>query len=82
MKKNEIKEMIDMYPLELFEFEYDGKYGNIDTYYIPEEERDEYLLYFDDEEITVNSLEKVMTTKFICGKSLEELEDEIIVFER
>ena len=82
MKKNEIKEMIDMYPLELFEFEYDGKYGNIDTYYIPEEARDEYLLYFDDDEITVNSLEEVMTTKFICGKSLEELEDKIIVFER
>ena len=80
MKKNDIKEMIDLYPLELFEFEYDGKYGNIDTYYIPEEARDEYLLYFDGKEITVNSLDEVMNTPFIEGRTIEELAEKLIVF--
>lgn len=80
MNKEEIKKIIDLYPLELFEFEYNGKDGNIDTYYIPEKNRCEYLLYFDGNEVTVDSLDDVMKTPFVEGKTLSDISEEIIVF--
>lgn len=65
----------------LFGFEYLGKDGNVDPYYIPENKTHEYLLYFDGEEQTVYNLEDVMNTPFIDGKALSEVAEKIIITE-
>lgn len=65
----------------LFSFRYYGKDGNIDPYYIPESKSYEYLLYFDGSEMTVHSLDDVMTTPFFAGKSLSEIAEEIEIDE-
>lgn len=62
----------------LLGFEYEGKDGNIDPYY---EGKDSYLLFFDNKELVVYSLEDVFTTRFIAGKTLKEVADKIIITE-
>lgn len=60
----------------LFEFDYHGKTGNIDPYYIKEGVC-EYLLFFDGEETMIYNIDDVMNTPFFDGKSLAEISDEI-----
>lgn len=61
----------------LFGFEYHGKDGNVDPYYVPEKNRQEYLLFFDGNEQTVYNIEDVMNTPFIAEKTLSEVANEI-----
>ncbi len=65
----------------LFGFEYNGIEGNVDPYYLPEEKRQEYLLYFNGEEQTAFDIEDVMNTPFIDGKTLSEVADKIEITE-
>ena len=62
----------------LLGFEYNGKEGNIDPYYSG---KDTYLLFFDDKEMLVYSLEEVFTTPFIDGKTLKEVANHIVITE-
>lgn len=64
----------------LLEFEMDGRYGNIDHYYLPDTRAHKYLLYFEGErttEILVDSLDEAMTTPFLDGKSLAEAAEQL-----
>lgn len=74
--KNRISQMCT-----LFGFIYDGKDGNVDPYYIPETKSDEFLLYYNGTEQTVTSIDEVMNTPFINGKSLNEIADKIEITE-
>lgn len=76
MKTTDIfkKKVEDCYGL--IEFSYQGKYGNVDPYF-HNDGTYSYLLYFDGYEKTVYSIDDVMSTSFICGKSLNELGDTI-----
>lgn len=65
----------------IFSFEFNGRNGNIDPYYIPETKSYEYLLFFDNKEQIVNSLNLAMTTPFIEGHSIEEIAEYLIVTE-
>lgn len=62
----------------LFEFEYNGKSGNVDHYYAKDEGHS-YLLWFDGNEKTVYSLDDVMNDPFFDGKCLTEISDKITV---
>ena len=62
----------------LFEFTYNGKDGNIDPCYSPEK-GNEFLLFYDGKEQTVDSVEKAMSMPFIEGKSLNEIGDKITI---
>lgn len=70
--KNRIAEMVT-----LFGFEYNGKEGNVDPYYLPEKKTDAFLLYYDGTEQTVYNIEDVMNTPFIEGKTLNDVADQI-----
>ena len=61
----------------LFGFEYQGKEGNVDPYYIPKKKSFEYLLFFDGTEQMVYNIDAVMTTPFIMGHSLNEVANEL-----
>lgn len=79
MNADALRETLAKLP-NLLEFEYQGRYGNIDHYYLPETKTHEYLLYFEDEsktEILVDSLDKAMTTPFLDGNSLAEAAEQI-----
>ena len=80
MKAEKIKARIDDC-VTLFGFEYRGKEGNVDPYYIHEEKRYEFLLYFDGQEQIVNNIDDVMNTPFILGHTLNEVADEIEITE-
>ena len=54
-------------------FDYKGKAGGVD----PLARDKEYDMWYGDDSITVDSLDKAMKTKFFDGKSLEEISDEI-----
>ncbi len=60
----------------LFEFTYNGKDGNIDPYYTPQN-GNTFLLYYDGKEQTVYSIDEVLSTPFIDGKCLNEIYDQI-----
>jgi len=60
----------------LFSFEYHGKSGNIDPYYL-DGNKYEYLLFFDGNEKMVYDINTVMTEPFFDGKSLSEIVNEI-----
>ncbi len=62
----------------LLSFEYHGKSGNVDPYYLGEDKY-EFLLYFDGDEKTVCDVNEVMSDPFFDGKSLNEITDEINV---
>lgn len=65
----------------LFGFEYNGKEGNIDPYYIPKTKSNEYLLFFDGTETIVKTIDEVMNTPFVDGKSIKDIYDQIIITE-
>lgn len=64
----------------LVEFTYQGKEGNIDPYF-HKDGTYSYLLYFDGFEKTVYSIDDVMNTPFVYGKSLNELRNAIRVLD-
>ncbi|MEG0897330.1 MAG: hypothetical protein RR867_09440 [Ruthenibacterium sp.] len=64
----------------LFGFEYNGKVGNIDPYYLSEGQF-EFLLFFDGEEKTVTSIDAVMNEPFFDGKSLNDIAEDITITE-
>lgn len=80
MKSEIIKNRIEQC-ITLFGFEYNGKEGNIDPYYMPELKKTKYLLFFDGLETMVDSIDEVMLTPFINGKSLTEICNEITVID-
>ena len=63
----------------LFGFEYDGKSGGVDPYYLPETNSFEFLLFYDGDDVTVHSIDDVMNTPFINGKSLLDLFDKLTI---
>ena len=65
---------------DLIEFKYDGRYGNIDEYYYPEEKKRKYLLFFEGYAVLVESVDEVLYTPFIDGKSLSEVVKEIKMY--
>lgn len=62
----------------LFGFEFGGKAGNVDPYYAPNEGCS-YLLFFDGQEQMVYTLDAVMQTPFVDGKSLAEIAEQITI---
>ena len=72
-----IRKIIDE-GVSLFEFEYNGKDGNIDHYY-EKGEGHSFLLWFDGDEKTVYTLDDVMNDPFFDGKSLSEIANKIKV---
>lgn len=74
--KNRIAECVT-----LFGFEFNGKEGNVDPYYIPESKSYEYLLYYNGDEMTVYSIDDVMNTPFVDGHTLTELAEKITITE-
>lgn len=72
MTANALKKRIDKM-CSLVSFTYRGKDGHVDPY-----SHTEYLLWYDGEEMTVDSIDKVMDTPFFCGKTLTEIAGEII----
>lgn len=75
MTANQIKQTIQECAT-LFEFEYQGKYGNVDPYF-HENNTFSFLLYFNEQEKTVYSIDEVMNTPFIDGKSLNEVAESL-----
>ena len=65
----------------LFGFEYQGKEGNVDPCFVHEENRYEYLLFFDGKEQKVFDIDSVMKTPFIMGRSLNEVAEKIQITE-
>ena len=78
MTADKIRNRIDE-GVTLFGFEYNGKAGNVDPYYIPEKKRHEYLLFFDGNEQTVYDIKSVMETPFIAVFSLNQIADKLII---
>ncbi len=65
----------------LFGFEYNGKEGNVDPCYSHSDKQYNFLLFFDGEEQIVHSIEDVMNTPFIDGKTLTEVAEKIEIIE-
>ena len=62
-------------------FEYNGKDGNVDPYYLHESKSYEYLLFFNGNEQTVYNMDDVMNTPFIDGHTLNEVADQLVITE-
>ena len=65
---------------ELVDFKYDGRWGNMESYYYPEEEKSRYLLYFEGYDVLVESLDEALDAPFIDGKSLKDVVKDIIIY--
>lgn len=72
-----LKEVLDKinFGAQMFNFEYNGRIGNIDPYFSNKENRETFLLYFDHYEVKVYSIKDVADTPFIDGKTLTEAFD-------
>ena len=82
MKKQELKEYIGNHRHDMIYFSYNGKDGTIDPFgpIIPfgaNEAGNKYKLNFNGNETTVYSLDDVMSTPFIDGKSLNDVAENI-----
>ncbi len=77
MTANQIKNTIQECAT-LFEFEYQGLDGNVDPYF-HEDGSFSFLLYFNGAETTVYNIDDVMNTKFIHGKSLNEIAESLTI---
>lgn len=71
MTKDQIRNRIDEL-CTLFTFLYHGKEGHVDPF-----SHTNYLLWFEGEEKTVNSIDEVMNTPFFDGHTLAEISEEI-----
>lgn len=80
MKKKEIKDRIKQC-VTLFGFEYNGKDGSVDPFYLPETKSHEYSLFYDGNEQTVYNMDDVMNTPFIDGHTLNEIADKLTITE-
>lgn len=76
MNAREIRDLIAVGNT-LIGFDYKGKECHIDPYYIPDQKKHEYLLFFDGEEQIVNTLDEVMNIRFVDGRSLTEIAGEL-----
>ena len=65
----------------LFGFDYEGKSGGVDPYYLPQTDSFEFLLFYGEDDITVCDIDDVMNTPFINGKTLSELSDKITIID-
>ena len=71
MNASELKSWIDSLAQDI-DFEYRGKLGSICPF-----NRNNISLCYNDHEITVTSVDEVMTEAFIDGKSLEDVCEEL-----
>lgn len=60
----------------LFAFKYHGKEGHVDPY-----SSEEFLLWYEGVEMTVNSIDAVMNTPFFDGHTLSDIAGEITITE-
>lgn len=61
----------------LIGFEYKGRTCHIDPYYNSNTKQHSYLLYCDGDETTVYSIDDVINTAFIAGKSIADISEDI-----
>ena len=73
--KQIIEQMID-----LIDFKYDDRWGNIDKCYYPDENKIKYLLYFDGYDVFAEHVDEVVNTPFVDGKSLGDVAKEIKMY--
>ena len=64
----------------LIDFKYDGRWGNMESYYYPEEKKSRYLLFFEGYDVLVESLDEALDTPFIDGKSLKDVVKDIVIY--
>ncbi len=64
----------------LVDFKYNGHWGNMESYYYPEEKKSRYLLYFEGYDVLAESLDEALDTPFINGKSLKDVVKDIIIY--
>lgn len=79
IKKERIREIVENM-VDLIDFVYDEKWGNVEYIYFPEENKTKCLLYFDGYEIWVETMDEIMNTPFIDGKSFNEVADDIVFY--
>lgn len=79
MKKERIREIVESM-VDLIDFVYDERWGNVEYIYFPEENKTKCLLYFDGYEIWVETMDEIMNTPFIDGKSFNEVADDIVFY--
>ena len=60
----------------LFAFRYHEKEGHVDPY-----SSEEFLLWYQGAEMTVNSIDEVMNTPFFDGRTLADISEEITITE-
>lgn len=71
MTANDLKNRIDEL-CAIVSFVYEGKEGHVDPY-----SHSQYLLWFDGDEMMVNSIDRVMNTPFFDGRTLNEIADKV-----
>lgn len=71
MKPDKLRALIDSL-LEDIEFQYKGIWGSICPF-----ARDDISLCYNGKEVTVDSIDKAMTTPFVGGHSLDEVANEL-----
>lgn len=71
MKAQDLRDWIDSLTDDI-EFEYQGKWGSICPF-----SREDISLCYDEQEVTVFSVDAAMKEPFIAGRSLEEISEEI-----
>ena len=62
-------------------FEYHGKRYSIEPCYDPDEKRQEYLIYIENDTEVLYDIDEVMNRKMFDGKALSEIVDEIVIVE-
>ena len=62
-------------------FEYNGKDGSVDPFYLLDTKSHEYSLFYNGEEKTVYNMDDVMNTPFIDGHTLNEVADQLVITE-
>ncbi len=78
-KIEEIRQILQSFG-NLVDFKYDGRWGNMESYYYPEEEKTRYLLYFEGYDVLVESLDEALDMPFIDGKSLKDVVKDITIY--
>jgi hypothetical protein len=73
VKAQDLRDWIDSLAQDI-DFEYRGKLGSICPF-----NRQNISLCYDGKEVTVHSVEAAMEEPFICGKSLSDICEELIV---
>lgn len=61
----------------LIGFGYNGKYGNVESHYKPETKTTYYLLYYDGNEIYLDTSEEICQAPFFEGKSIMDIAEDL-----